>query len=89
MAPTHCVIAAHAHATLARRFDLIYLVLDQPNEDKDRHLARHLVSLYFQDPTESRDAPPLSKGELSDYLSYVKVSCRRKNGPVRYFVSIK
>ena len=59
--------------SLTRSFDLIYLVLDQPNEDKDRHLARHLVSLYFQDPKAAREAPPLTKGELSDYLSYVKV----------------
>ena len=36
--------------TLLSRFDLIYLVLDNhKNEQQDRRLARHLVSLYFTD----------------------------------------
>lgn len=30
-----------------RSFDLIYLVLDQPNEQRDRRLAKHIVSLYY------------------------------------------
>ncbi|CAM9545469.1 unnamed protein product, partial [Discosporangium mesarthrocarpum] len=30
--------------TLLSRFDLIYLILDKPNEASDRQLARHLVS---------------------------------------------
>jgi DNA replication licensing factor MCM4 len=33
--------------TLLSRFDLIYLVLDRPNEVSDRRLAQHIVSLYF------------------------------------------
>ena len=36
--------------TLLSRFDLIYLILDNPNADSDRRLAKHLVSLYY--PTE-------------------------------------
>ena len=35
--------------TLLSRFDLIYLVLDRPNEQLDRRLARHIVSLYYDD----------------------------------------
>ncbi|KAJ3448023.1 intein-containing DNA replication licensing factor mcm4 precursor [Anaeramoeba flamelloides] len=35
--------------TLLSRFDLIYLVLDQPDENKDRKLARHIISLYCED----------------------------------------
>ena len=34
------------------RFDLIYLILDKPNVDADRQLAKHLVSLYY--PKEDR-----------------------------------
>eukprot|EP00948_MAST-09A_sp_MAST-9A-sp1_P002293 g2293.t1 len=34
--------------TLLSRFDLIYLILDKPNRDRDRRLARHLVSLYHK-----------------------------------------
>ena len=32
--------------SLLSRFDLIYLVLDKPNETTDARLATHLVSLY-------------------------------------------
>lgn len=32
------------------RFDLIYLVLDKPDEQTDRRLARHLVALHYEDP---------------------------------------
>jgi DNA replication licensing factor MCM4 len=31
------------------RFDLLYLILDQVDEDADRRLANHLVSLYMED----------------------------------------
>ena len=34
--------------TLLSRFDLIYLILDKPNADSDRRLARHLVGLYHE-----------------------------------------
>ena len=34
--------------TLLSRFDLIFLVLDKPNPETDRRLARHLVSLHFK-----------------------------------------
>jgi len=39
--------------TLLSRFDLIYLILDQPNKLHDTRLARHLVSLYY--PEDSKD----------------------------------
>lgn len=34
---------------LMSRFDLMYLILDKPNESDDRKLARHLVGLYLTD----------------------------------------
>ncbi len=35
--------------TLISRFDLLYLVLDQVDENLDRKLAQHLVGLYLED----------------------------------------
>lgn len=32
------------------RFDLIYLILDKADEQTDRHLAKHIVSLHFENP---------------------------------------
>lgn len=32
--------------TLLSRFDLIYLMIDRPDETRDARLARHVVSLF-------------------------------------------
>jgi len=37
--------------TLLSRFDLIYLILDKPNAEDDRKLAKHITSLYYDDAT--------------------------------------
>ncbi len=39
----------HLPPSLISRFDLIYLVLDKPDEASDRRLARHLLSLHYPD----------------------------------------
>lgn len=35
---------------LLSRFDLIYILLDVPNEETDRHLASHILSIYSNKP---------------------------------------
>jgi DNA replication licensing factor MCM4 len=61
--------------TLLSRFDLIYLVLDKPNAESDRRLARHLVSLYHprgsEDSIRSRQ---VQQEFLKDYIQYCR-SC--------------
>jgi len=56
--------------SLLSRFDLIYLVLDKPQEDTDRQLAQHLVALY------RLDRPPapalISQTALMEYITYAK-----------------
>ena len=56
--------------TLLSRFDLIYLILDSPNADQDRKLARHLVGLYYEKP--SLVEPPLNTDLLRDYIDYAR-----------------
>ena len=56
--------------TLLSRFDLIYLVLDKPNPESDRQLARHLVSLYYEKPAVP--VPEISMRTLTDYIAYAK-----------------
>jgi len=63
--------------TLLSRFDLIYLVLDQPNEGKDRKLAKHLVSLYHADAgAERAKAEVIPMHLLTAYISYARRHCR-------------
>ena len=43
--------------TLLSRFDLVYLVLDRIDEQNDRRLARHIVSMYLEDTPENAAGP--------------------------------
>ena len=36
---------------LLSRFDLIFVLLDRPDEDRDRHLSEHLVALRSGGPS--------------------------------------
>lgn len=49
--PTAASATTNVHVFHTHRFDLIYLILDKYDEDKDRRLARHLISLYHEGAT--------------------------------------
>eukprot|EP00250_Pteridium_aquilinum_P010421 c19376_g1_i1 orf=124-2694(-) len=57
--------------TLLSRFDLIYLVLDKPDELTDRRLARHLVALHYEEP-EVRTQQALDLPTLTAYITYAR-----------------
>lgn len=63
--------------TLLSRFDLIYLVLDNPNRESDARLARHIVAMYSQERIQgsakaakksASTAPPSQFGASTDVL---------------------
>ena len=56
--------------TLLSRFDLIYLILDEPQLESDRMLAKHLVGLYYETPDVVE--PPMSQQVLRDYIAYAR-----------------
>ena len=63
--------------TLLSRFDLIYLILDKPNADSDRRLARHLVSLYHVangEPSTGTGVQTVSHSFLRDYILYARTN---------------
>ena len=41
----------HLPPTLISRFDLVYIILDEPNEYTDRQLAKHLIGLFSAEGT--------------------------------------
>ncbi|TDH73176.1 hypothetical protein CCR75_002333 [Bremia lactucae] len=68
--------------TLLSRFDLIYLILDKPQAESDRKLAKHIVALYYDEETRTRVRAQTRRGEdtpqlismklLTEYISYAK-----------------
>ncbi|XP_031498783.1 DNA replication licensing factor MCM4 [Nymphaea colorata] len=61
----------HLPPTLLSRFDLIYLILDKADENTDRRLARHIISLFHTRP-ESKSQDVLDLPTLTAYISYAK-----------------
>ncbi|KAH7517765.1 hypothetical protein FEM48_Zijuj09G0099100 [Ziziphus jujuba var. spinosa] len=61
----------HLPPTLLSRFDLIYLILDKADEQTDRRLAKHIVSLHFENP-ESIEQDALELSTLTAYVSYAR-----------------
>lgn len=66
--------------TLLSRFDLIYLILDKPQAESDRKLARHIVALYYDEESRaqrqsanSATGPQLVPMKLlTEYIAYAK-----------------
>ncbi|CAO3624659.1 unnamed protein product [Cunninghamella echinulata] len=63
---------------LLSRFDLLYLILDRVDEDADRRLAKHLVSLYMEDvpTTVGTDIIPVEL--LTKYINYARQTIQPK-----------
>uniref|UniRef100_A0A183V2D3 DNA replication licensing factor MCM4 n=1 Tax=Toxocara canis TaxID=6265 RepID=A0A183V2D3_TOXCA len=57
--------------TLLSRFDLIFLLLDAQDENYDRRIANHLVSLYYKTSGETA-AEQMDMALLRDYIGYAK-----------------
>ena len=60
--------------TLLSRFDLIYIILDKPDINRDRRLAKHLVALYFKD-RENVSTGVYSNKVLAEYIAYARRAC--------------
>lgn len=58
--------------TLLSRFDLIYLILDQPAAESDRRLAKHLVSLYAETQEKVSSDDQVDQALLRDYISFAR-----------------
>jgi DNA replication licensing factor MCM5 len=62
--------------TILSRFDMMFLVRDVRDPERDYNLAMHLASLHKGEVQQEREGP-LSVVELRKYLSY----CRRRVAP--------
>ncbi|KAI9344664.1 MCM2/3/5 family-domain-containing protein [Obelidium mucronatum] len=57
---------------LVSRFDLLFLVLDRPNERDDRLLAMHLVGLYMEERPAQFDFDIVPIELFTKYISYAR-----------------
>merc|ERR1712112_299578 len=57
--------------TLMSRFNLVFLILDPQDEQYDKKLGRHLVSLYFKDES-AEEEEFFSMKVLRDYVKFAK-----------------
>ena len=62
--------------TILSRFDLIWIVRDEPESDTDRVKAKHILRLHTSGVTEKE--PPISKEILRKYISYAKMNSHPK-----------
>eukprot|EP01117_Protostelium_nocturnum_P012987 TRINITY_DN4810_c0_g1_i1.p1 TRINITY_DN4810_c0_g1~~TRINITY_DN4810_c0_g1_i1.p1 ORF type:complete len:716 (-),score=282.89 TRINITY_DN4810_c0_g1_i1:6-2153(-) len=61
-------------STILSRFDLIFLVKDQLNEDADMKVASHVIRLHSQGSTDNPESEiPLN--QLKRFVSYCRTKC--------------
>ena len=58
--------------TLLSRFDLIFVLKDKPEEEKDLSLARHILTLH----QKGRREPPIRRSLLRKYILYARTRCK-------------
>uniref|UniRef100_A0A383VUH6 DNA replication licensing factor MCM4 n=1 Tax=Tetradesmus obliquus TaxID=3088 RepID=A0A383VUH6_TETOB len=57
--------------SLLSRFDLVYLVLDTRDTERDRKLAKHLISLFWRE-VPANTTPPYSAAELREFVAFAR-----------------
>jgi len=57
--------------TLLSRFDLIFIMTDKPDKEKDDAISDHILSLHRRESIE----PPIDTELLKKYIAYAKRNC--------------
>jgi replicative DNA helicase Mcm len=60
--------------TLLSRFDMIFIIRDEPEEEADMEVSKHILSLHGKGSPE----PPIPPDLLRKYIAYAKVKCKPK-----------
>ncbi|CAE7598014.1 MCM5 [Symbiodinium pilosum] len=80
--------------TILTRFDMMFLVKDVRDAEKDYTLAKHLISLHNEGQQEERKAP-FSVQELRKYIAYCRSKCSPRLKPeakevlVNHYITIR
>ncbi|KZT74892.1 MCM-domain-containing protein [Daedalea quercina L-15889] len=66
--------------TILSRFDMIFIVKDEHNEQRDRMIAKHVMNIHMNRPNENADENGEAVGEIDidrmkRYIAYCKAKC--------------
>ncbi|KAI0803154.1 ATP dependent DNA helicase [Irpex lacteus] len=66
--------------TILSRFDMIFIVKDEHNEQRDRMIAKHVMNIHMNRPGQNADENGENVGEIDidkmkRYISYCKAKC--------------
>ncbi|KAG7099527.1 minichromosome maintenance protein 5 [Marasmius oreades] len=70
--------------TILSRFDMIFIVKDEHNEARDRSIAKHVMNIHMNRPTENAESyveGELSLEKMKRYIAYCKAKCAPRLSP--------
>ncbi|KAI0322316.1 MCM2/3/5 family-domain-containing protein [Amylostereum chailletii] len=72
--------------TILSRFDMIFIVKDEHNEQRDRMIAKHVMNIHMNRPNQNADENGETVGEIDldkmkRYISYCKTKCAPRLSP--------
>ncbi|KAI6045030.1 MCM-domain-containing protein [Pisolithus marmoratus] len=72
--------------TILSRFDMIFIVKDEHNEQRDRMIAKHVMNIHMNRPNQNTDENGEAVGEIDidkmrRYIAYCKSKCAPRLSP--------
>ncbi|KAG1716329.1 hypothetical protein ID866_813 [Astraeus odoratus] len=72
--------------TILSRFDMIFIVKDEHNEQRDRMIAKHVMNIHMNRPNQNADESGDTVGEIDidkmrRYIAYCKSKCAPRLSP--------
>ncbi|KAL7424263.1 minichromosome maintenance protein 5 [Cryptotrichosporon argae] len=61
--------------TILSRFDMIFIVKDEHNESRDRTIAKHVMNIHMNRPTENEAVGEIDIEKMRRYIAYCKSRC--------------
>ncbi|WVQ78482.1 hypothetical protein IAT38_000568 [Cryptococcus sp. DSM 104549] len=61
--------------TILSRFDMIFIVKDEHNEQRDRTIAKHVMNIHMNRQTENEAVGEIDIEKMKRYVSYCKSRC--------------
>nr|ODN87819.1 minichromosome maintenance protein 5 (cell division control protein 46) [Cryptococcus depauperatus CBS 7841] len=67
--------------TILSRFDMIFIVKDEHNEQRDRTIAKHVMNIHMNRQTENETVGEIDIEKMKRYIGYCKSRCAPNLSP--------